>query len=123
MSLRPLSRSQRCLSARTRALAGYLIVFQRCADDWDAAAARRHGDHDQAARHQAMAASCQALHHAYRERETVFAANMADRADWEKAAHSQRQLAVAADAKLRRRHPHLPWQPLCFAEPQPSSQA
>ena len=31
-----------------------------------------------------LAASYQALHHAYRERETVLAANMADRADWGK---------------------------------------
>jgi hypothetical protein len=33
----------------------------------------------------------------------VFAANMADRADWEKASRRQRQFAVAAGAELRRR--------------------
>jgi hypothetical protein len=60
---------------------------------------------------------------AYRERETVFAVNMADRADWEKATRRQRQLAVAADAELRRRHPGQPWPPLRSAEPEPASQA
>ena len=42
---------------------------------------------------------------AYRQRETVFAGVMADRADWEAATRAQRHLAVAADAELRRRHP------------------
>ena len=48
---------------------------------------------------------------------------MADRADWEKATRWQRQLAVAADAELRRRHPGQPWPPLRSAEPEPASQA
>jgi hypothetical protein len=39
---------------------------------------------------------------AYRQRETVFAATMADRDDWEKASVQQRHLAVGADAELRR---------------------
>jgi len=47
---------------------------------------------------------------------------MADRADWEKATRRQRQLAVAADAELRRRHPDQPWPPLRSAEPEPASQ-
>ncbi len=71
----------------------------------DARAARQHGDHDQAAKKEALAASYQALHEAYRQRETVFAAVMADRTDWEKATVQERHLAVAADAELRRRHP------------------
>ena len=76
----------------------------------DAHAARRHGHHDQASRKQELAASYQALHDAYRQRETIFAAVMADRADWEHATRHQRHLAVAADAELRRRHPgqHFP---------------
>ena len=84
----------------------------------EAAAARRRGEHEQAARQQALAASYQAMHDAYRERETVFAAAMADRADWEQATRQQRQLAVAADAELRRRHPGQPWPPLRSAEPE-----
>ena len=70
----------------------------------------KRGDHDTAARQQELAASYQALHEAYRQRETVFAAIMADRADWDAATRAQRHLAVAADAELRRRHPgqHLP---------------
>jgi conjugative relaxase-like TrwC/TraI family protein len=89
----------------------------------EAAAARRHGDHEQATRQQDMAANYQALCDAYLERETAFAANMADRADWEKATRRQRQLAVAADAELRRRHPDQSWPPLRSAEPEPASQA
>jgi hypothetical protein len=56
--------------------------------------------------------------------ETVFAATMTDRADWEHATRQQRQLAVAADTELRRRHPDQPWLPLRSAEPEvtPSAQ-
>jgi len=44
---------------------------------------------------------------------------MEDRTDWERATRRQRQLAVAADAELRRRHPKEPWPPLRSAEPEP----
>ena len=44
---------------------------------------------------------------------------MADRADWDKATRAQRQLAVAADAELRRRHPGQYFAPLRSAEPEP----
>jgi conjugative relaxase-like TrwC/TraI family protein len=88
----------------------------------EAAAARLHRGNDQAARQQAQAVSYQALHDAYRERETVLATVMAGRADWEKATRQQRQLAVAAAAELRRRHPGQPWPPLRSAEPDPATQ-
>jgi len=86
----------------------------------EAAATRRQGEDEEAARHQALAASYEAIRVAYRERETTFAAVMDDRADWERATRRQRQLAVAADADLRRRHPGQPWPPLRSAEPQPA---
>ena len=107
---------------RTRAAArdARLAALRAAAE---AVAARRRGDHDQATRQQHLAASYQILHDAYRQRETVFAINMADRADWEKATRRQRQLAVTADAELRRRHPGQPWPPLRSAEPEPASQA
>ena len=73
--------------------------------DAEAAAAQQHGDHQGAARQQNLANSYQALHEVYRQRETVFAATMADRQDCDKATAQQRHLAVAADAELRRRHP------------------
>ena len=57
------------------------------------------------------------MHDAYRQREAVFAAVMADRADWDAATRAQRQLAVAADAELRRRHPGQQSPPLRSAEP------
>jgi hypothetical protein len=71
----------------------------------EADAAQGHGRQQEAAGLRQLAASYQALHDAYAERETVFAAVMADRADWEAATRAQRQLALAADAEVRRRHP------------------
>ena len=62
------------------------------------------------------------MHDAYREREAVFAAVMADRQQWEQATRQQRQLAVAADAELRRRHPGQQHPPLRSAEPEPANQ-
>ena len=47
---------------------------------------------------------------------------MADRADWDTATRAQRQLAVAADAELRRRHPGQYFSPLRSAEPEPATQ-
>ncbi len=89
----------------------------------DAHAARRHGHHDQAAEKRELAASYQALHDAYRQRETIFAATMADRTDWDTATRHQRHLAAAADAELRRRHPGQHFPPLRSAEPEPATQA
>jgi hypothetical protein len=43
---------------------------------------------------------------------------MNDLADWERATRHQRQLAVAADAELRRRHPGQTWPPVRSAEPE-----
>jgi hypothetical protein len=62
------------------------------------------------------------MHHAYRQHETVFAATMADRTEWERATRHQRQLAVSADAELRRRHPDQRWPPLRSAEPRLGAQ-
>ncbi len=77
------------------------------------------GDETAAARKRALARSYTALHDAYRAREGIFAGVMADRAAWERATARQRQLAVAADAELRRRHPGQPLAPLRSAEPPP----
>ena len=49
----------------------------------EARAAAQRGDHDHAAAQHKLAAGYQALEQAYRQRETVFAQTMADRADWE----------------------------------------
>ena len=87
----------------------------------EADTAHRHGQHETAAQQQALAASYQAMHDAYREREAVFTAIMADRQDWEQATRRQRQLAVAADAELCRRHPGQQFPPLRSAEPQPAT--
>jgi hypothetical protein len=89
----------------------------------EADAARRRGSLAEAASKQELAGSYQALHEAYRQRETVFAATMADRADWDKATVQQRHLAVAADAELRRRHPDQRLAPLRSAETEPATDA
>jgi hypothetical protein len=85
----------------------------------EAGAARRRGDHDDAGRHQSLAASYHAMHQTYRTRETALAQAMEDRTTWEHATRQQRQLALAADAELRRRHPTQPWPALRSAEPEP----
>ena len=89
----------------------------------EATAAARRGQPDHAAQQQELAASYQALHQAYQQRETIFAATMSDRADWDTATRAQRHLAVAADAELRRRHPGQHYPPLRSAEPPPSTGA
>jgi len=75
----------------------------------EAAAARQRGDHGTATSKHELAASYQALQDAYRQRETVFAAVMADREDWDAATRDQRHLSVAADTELRRRYPEQPF--------------
>src|SRR6266566_1438536 len=90
---------------------------------WNAhLAALRRGEHDTAAWQQELAGSYHALHEVYRQRETVFAATMAHRAEWDAATRAQRHLAIAADAELRRRHPEQRFTPLRSAEPQPAAQ-
>ena len=89
----------------------------------EARAAAQRGDDDHAAAQHKLAAGYQALERAYRQRETVFAQTMADRADWDTATRAQRQLAVAADAELRRRHPGQYFSPLRSAEPEPATSA
>jgi hypothetical protein len=89
----------------------------------EARAADQRGDHDHAVGKHKLAACYQALERAYRQRETVFAQTMADRADWEAATRAQRQLAVAADAELRRRHRGQYFAPLRSAEPEAATDA
>jgi hypothetical protein len=88
----------------------------------EARAARRQGRHETASREESLAASYSAMHDAYRQREAVFAAVMADRQQWEQATRQQRQLAVAADTELRRRNPGQQYPPLRSAEPEPTNQ-
>jgi hypothetical protein len=87
----------------------------------ESAAARQHGQPDEAGRQRALAGSYQALHQAYKQREAAFAAAMADRATWEDATRQRRQLAIAADAELRRRHPGQRHPPLRSAELLPAT--
>jgi hypothetical protein len=88
----------------------------------EAGAARQRGDHDTVTSKHELAASYQALQDVYRQRETIFAATMADRDDWDAATRAQRHLAIAADTELRRRHPGQPFPPLRSAEPEPATE-
>jgi conjugative relaxase-like TrwC/TraI family protein len=89
----------------------------------DARAAQLRGGRRQAIRDQKRSRIYRALERAYRQRETVFAAVMADRTEWVAATRQQRHLAVAADAELRRRHPDQYYAPLRSAEPAPATSA
>jgi len=84
----------------------------------EAEAARRRGQHEQASQQQELAASYQALHDIYAERETTFAAVMADRADWDAATRAQRHLAAAATPPASTRRCDPPNHP---ASPAPSA--
>jgi hypothetical protein len=106
--------------ARTGAWEARLAATRATAE---AMAARHHGHRNEAARQRNLAASYHAMHEAYQQRDTVLAASMDDRTAWEKATRQQRQLAIAADTELRRRHPDQPHPPLRSAEPQPSTPA
>jgi hypothetical protein len=99
---------------RTGACQARLAAIRAAAE---ARAAQRRDQHEEASQQQELAPSYQALHDIYAERETVFDAVMADRADWDTATRAQRHLAVAADAELRRRHPSRQYPPLRSAEP------
>ena len=88
----------------------------------EATAARQRGDPGTAVRQQELAASYHVLHQAYRQRETVLATSMADRADWDAATRARRRLAIAGDTELRRRHPGQHYPPLRSAEPAAESQ-
>ena len=87
----------------------------------EADTARKTGNHDRADRQENLAASYQALADHYRQRETTFAQTMAERQEWDHATAGSRQLAIAADAELRRRHPGQRIEPLRSAEPAPFS--
>jgi conjugative relaxase-like TrwC/TraI family protein len=104
--------------ARAAARDAHLAALRATAE---ADAGPRHGEHTEAARQAALAASYQAMHDTYRQRESALVTAMQDRTDWEHATRRQRQLAVAADTELRRRHPAQPWPPLRSAEPDPEN--
>ena len=101
--------------ARTGARDARLAALRITAE---AAASHRRGELDRSAEQQALADSYQAMHDRYRQSETALAQTMNDRTEWEQATRHQRQLAVAADAELRRRHPSQHWSPLRSAEPE-----
>jgi conjugative relaxase-like TrwC/TraI family protein len=84
----------------------------------EANAARRRGEHDEAARQETLAASYQAMRDAYRAREIELSAAIQDMQAIERDHDRQLRLAQTADAELRRRHPRQPWSPLPIGESQ-----
>jgi len=89
--------------------------------DAEADAARKVGDHDGAGRHETLAASYQALHDLYQQRELTLGQAMTDRQEWEHATARSRHLAIVADAELHRRHPGQKIEPLRSAKQPPVS--
>jgi len=85
--------------------------------DAEAQAAGKVGDHDRADRHQTLATSYRALRDHYQQQEQTLAQAMANRQEWEHETAGSRSLAIAADAELRRRHPHQKIEPLRSGEP------
>jgi hypothetical protein len=83
----------------------------------EASIARRRGHTAQARRHAALARSYTAMASFYQAQEAELDATMTLRRQWEQATHNTRQLAIAADTELRRRHPRQPIEPLRSAEP------
>jgi hypothetical protein len=79
--------------------------------------ARQRGQSEVAARHDVLARSYAAMEAFYREHETELEQTIQARRDWERATQQSRQVAVAADAELRRRHPGQRFEPLRSAEP------
>ena len=65
--------------------------------------------------------TAQAAQHGLAESQQALVAVMADRTDWEEATRQQRQLAIAADAELCRRHPGQHHPPLRSAGSQPGT--
>jgi hypothetical protein len=108
---------------RPARLAAFDASLSAIRADAEAAAARKAGRHDRAARHEDLGASYRALRDFYQQREQAFAQVMARRQEWEQATARSRQLAIAADAELRRRHPGQKIEPLRPAEPAPVSDA
>jgi hypothetical protein len=90
--------------------------------DADADAACKTGDHGRAVRHEHLAASYRAMRDYYRQQAQALTLTMADRQEWEQATAGSRRLAIAADAELRRRHPHQKIEPLRSAEPVSNSE-
>ena len=86
----------------------------------EASAARRRGEHDQAARQEALAASYQAMRDVYRALETELDTAIRDQQATDREKRRRLRLAEAADAELRHRHSRQPWPPLPTREPQPA---
>jgi conjugative relaxase-like TrwC/TraI family protein len=84
----------------------------------EAEAARKAGDAELAARHEQQAERGRLQESAYRMQENILAGLMDDRRAWDAATESQRRLAVAADAELRRRNPEMRIGPLWSSEPE-----
>jgi hypothetical protein len=106
--------------SRLAAFDSWLAAIRAAAE---ADAARKAGDQDRAARQDHLAASYRALRDFYQQREQTFAQAMIGRQEWEQVTARSRQLAIAADAELRRRHPDHTIEPLRSAELAPASDA
>ena len=89
----------------------------------EARAAEARGDDVQAERQRGLARSSQTLRAWYENHAAELEQADADYREWSHATEGARQLAVAADAELRRREPGIVLEPLRSAEPAPVTEA
>ena len=85
----------------------------------EARVAESRGDHAQAERQRGLARSSQTLRAWYENHAAELEQTDADYREWQHATEGARQLAIVADAELRRRDPGLVLEPLRSAEPTP----
>jgi hypothetical protein len=89
----------------------------------EAVVARKRGDTETAARHDALARSAKAATEFYAQRAELNEGLMADREEWSHRTAGSRHLAVLADSELRRRHPDIKLDPLVSNEPEAAPDA
>ena len=90
--------------------------------DAEAKAADGSGADDLAILHRTHAQSARALQAFYEHRVPELEKQDGQYREWEHVTEAPRRLAVAADAELRRRQPHLAIEPLKSAEPEPATE-
>jgi hypothetical protein len=108
---------------RLRALRGAIIDTAAAVarSKAEADTARERGEHELAARHEALGDSARQAGEWYRQQAAVDEITLDDYRAWSRVTAGSRHLAVLADSELRRRHPDTDLEPLRSAEPEPAS--
>ena len=84
----------------------------------EAHAAHARGDHEVAAKHEALADSARQAGEWYRQQAAIDELTIDNYRAWSRVTAGSRHLAVLADSELRRRHPDITLEPLRSIEPE-----